>query len=544
MAAPNSLDLQDVGFIFVREYYTFLHKKPYRLHAFYSDDSIFVRGDEGTDPVNVKGKEEIRKKIEACHFEDCKVLVTQVDSQGSADNGILVQVLGEMCNGNGPSQKFSQTFFLATQPNGYYILNDIFRFLKDEVEIDYYTCEDDTKHNTETLVIDMPTVNHQQVEEERRLEQLRLDQLKEEEERKQEALKKEEEERKKREEDELKKQEEALIKKQEHLRKEQEATAAAAAAAATAAKKLEEENARKEEEQAKKEELAKKEKEAKPSLDHNKKEEGVVEEKKKSSKADKGKKDQQRKEHKAAAAAAAAAAATNGTATPPTTTAPTAPTSWAALTAAAAAAPPPASPVTGTVTPTPAAPSPLPAVATVEAPVTPSTNTNNPDKAPQQQQQQQQQHQQHQKSQAQNGSKKETTHIFVKNVTDAITEEQLAEAFNKIGPVKSCNISRSRNCGFLEFEQLESAQKALAQNRVSVGSYIVLAEERRFNSGPRNNYGRPQQSYNDRRPNTNNNNNNNNNRRGGGGANGGPNNGPSRVNNNQPGKGRGAPTPK
>lgn len=61
MATSNNssapLDLQDVGFIFVREYYTFLHKKPHRLHAFYSDDSIFARGDEGTDPINVKGKE-------------------------------------------------------------------------------------------------------------------------------------------------------------------------------------------------------------------------------------------------------------------------------------------------------------------------------------------------------------------------------------------------------------------------------------------------------------------------------------------------------
>lgn len=119
-------------------------------------------------------------------------------------------------------------------------------------------------------------------------------------------------------------------------------------------------------------------------------------------------------------------------------------------------------------------------------------------------------------------------------MTEAISEEQLAEAFNKLGPVKSCNISRPRNCGFLEFEQLESAQKALAQNKVSVGSHTVYAEERRFNNGPNNRYnnnGRTQ-TYNDRRPT-----NNNNNRRA---------NGPSRVNNNnnQPGKGRGTPTPK
>jgi hypothetical protein len=130
--------IQDVGLIFVREYYTFLNKKPHRLYAFYNDDSVFVRGDEGVVSTTYKGQEEIRKKIEQCQFVDCKVLVTQVDSQVSANNGILVQVLGEMCNDNGPSKKFSQTFYLATQPNGYYVLNDIFRFLKDEVEIDNY----------------------------------------------------------------------------------------------------------------------------------------------------------------------------------------------------------------------------------------------------------------------------------------------------------------------------------------------------------------------------------------------------------------------
>ncbi|KAI8370227.1 hypothetical protein BD560DRAFT_352019, partial [Blakeslea trispora] len=142
----NQLDPQDVGLIFVREYFTFLNKKPHRLHAFYNKDSLFVRGDEGTIANTAKGQEEIRKKIEECQFEDCKVLVTQVDSQLSANNGILIQVLGEMCNHNGPSQKFSQTFFLAPQPSGYYVLNDIFRFLKDEVEIDYYNCDPSAPH--------------------------------------------------------------------------------------------------------------------------------------------------------------------------------------------------------------------------------------------------------------------------------------------------------------------------------------------------------------------------------------------------------------
>lgn len=38
-----------------------------------------------------------------------------------------------MSNNGEPWRKFAQTFFLAEQPNGYFVLNDIFRFLKEEV---------------------------------------------------------------------------------------------------------------------------------------------------------------------------------------------------------------------------------------------------------------------------------------------------------------------------------------------------------------------------------------------------------------------------
>lgn len=40
--------------------------------------------------------------------------------------------MGEQSNRGGSWRKFSQTFFLAEQPNGYFVLNDICRFLKEE----------------------------------------------------------------------------------------------------------------------------------------------------------------------------------------------------------------------------------------------------------------------------------------------------------------------------------------------------------------------------------------------------------------------------
>jgi hypothetical protein len=44
----------------------------------------------------------------------------------------VVQVIGEMSNKSEPHHKFVQTFVLAEQPNGYFVLNDIFRYLNDD----------------------------------------------------------------------------------------------------------------------------------------------------------------------------------------------------------------------------------------------------------------------------------------------------------------------------------------------------------------------------------------------------------------------------
>jgi len=136
-AAPIKIEPYEVGWMFVQEYYTILNKDPQKLHCFYTKNSSVIHGSEG-DTVNAShGQQEIHKTITELGFHDCKVLVSNVDSLASLNGGIIIQVLGEMSNKGGPSKKFAQTFFLAEQPKGFYVLNDIFRFLKDEVEPDY-----------------------------------------------------------------------------------------------------------------------------------------------------------------------------------------------------------------------------------------------------------------------------------------------------------------------------------------------------------------------------------------------------------------------
>lgn len=66
-------------------------------------------------------------------IQDCKVRVSNVDSQESFKN-IVVQVIGEMSNKAAPHRKFVQTFVLAEQPNGYFVLNDIFRYINEDEE--------------------------------------------------------------------------------------------------------------------------------------------------------------------------------------------------------------------------------------------------------------------------------------------------------------------------------------------------------------------------------------------------------------------------
>lgn len=73
----------------------------------------------------------IGEKMKELDIQDCKVRVLNVDSQASFNN-IVVQVIGEMSNKSEPHHRFVQTFVLAEQPNGYFVLNDIFRYLNDD----------------------------------------------------------------------------------------------------------------------------------------------------------------------------------------------------------------------------------------------------------------------------------------------------------------------------------------------------------------------------------------------------------------------------
>ena len=61
--------------------------------------------------------------------------MSNVDSQESFKN-IVVQVIGEISNKAAAHRKFVQTFVLAEQPKGYFVLNDIFRYISEDEDED------------------------------------------------------------------------------------------------------------------------------------------------------------------------------------------------------------------------------------------------------------------------------------------------------------------------------------------------------------------------------------------------------------------------
>ncbi|KAK2732055.1 NTF2 and RRM domain-containing protein [Colletotrichum kahawae] len=129
----NNLSKDEVGWYFVEQYYTTLSKNPDKLHLFYGKRSQFVYGMEA-EVANVSvGRQAIQERIKSLDFQNSKVRITNVDSQASFDN-IVIQVIGESSIKSAEPKKFVQTFVLAPQPSGYFVVNDILRYINDEDE--------------------------------------------------------------------------------------------------------------------------------------------------------------------------------------------------------------------------------------------------------------------------------------------------------------------------------------------------------------------------------------------------------------------------
>lgn len=78
--------------------------------------------------------QDIHQKVMSLDYGDFKAEIITVDSQDSLTGGVLVMVTGALSSQLRGKRSFVQSFFLAPQEKGYFVLNDIFRYLDDELE--------------------------------------------------------------------------------------------------------------------------------------------------------------------------------------------------------------------------------------------------------------------------------------------------------------------------------------------------------------------------------------------------------------------------
>ncbi|XP_073039293.1 nuclear transport factor 2-like, partial [Primulina eburnea] len=120
---------QVVGNAFVQQYYHILHHSPGLVHRFYQDTSKLGRPEaEGSLSVTTT-MQAINEKIVSLNYGDFKAEIKSVDAQESFGGGFQVLVTGYMIGKDNTVRNFAQTFFLAPQERGYFVLNDMFRFV-------------------------------------------------------------------------------------------------------------------------------------------------------------------------------------------------------------------------------------------------------------------------------------------------------------------------------------------------------------------------------------------------------------------------------
>ncbi|XP_028753779.1 ras GTPase-activating protein-binding protein 2 isoform X3 [Neltuma alba] len=150
-ASPPSAEV--VGNAFVEQYYHILHQSPNLVHRFYQDSSFLSRTDGNGVMSTVTTMQAINEKILSLNYEDYTAEIKTADAQESYDKGVIVLVTGCLTGKDGVTRKFTQTFFLAPQDKGYYVLNDVFRYIEDKDTLQSNPVSETINENTEKVPV-------------------------------------------------------------------------------------------------------------------------------------------------------------------------------------------------------------------------------------------------------------------------------------------------------------------------------------------------------------------------------------------------------
>ncbi|GAB4840129.1 hypothetical protein Ancab_020891 [Ancistrocladus abbreviatus] len=130
--SSSEFSAQEVGHAFVSQFYRILYESPELVHKFYQDSSTMsCPGSDGalTTATTMKG---INDLILSLHCKDYKAEIMTADAQTSYMEGVIVLVTGCLTGKDNVRRKFTESFFLAPQEKGYFVLNDVFRFVDDD----------------------------------------------------------------------------------------------------------------------------------------------------------------------------------------------------------------------------------------------------------------------------------------------------------------------------------------------------------------------------------------------------------------------------
>ncbi|EOY03686.1 Nuclear transport factor 2 family protein with RNA binding domain isoform 1 [Theobroma cacao] len=128
---PATPSAQVVGHAFVEQYYHILCNSPELAHRFYHDSSVLSRPDSNGVMTSVTTMQGINEKILSLDYPNHKTEINTADAQKSYKEGVTVLVTGCQTGKDNLKRKFAQSFFLAPQDNGYFVLNDVFRYVED-----------------------------------------------------------------------------------------------------------------------------------------------------------------------------------------------------------------------------------------------------------------------------------------------------------------------------------------------------------------------------------------------------------------------------
>ena len=73
----------------------------------------------------------INEKFLSLNYKDYIAEIKTADAQQSFGEGVIVLVTGYLTGKDNFRKKFVQSFFLAPQEKGYFVLNDVFRYVDD-----------------------------------------------------------------------------------------------------------------------------------------------------------------------------------------------------------------------------------------------------------------------------------------------------------------------------------------------------------------------------------------------------------------------------